>query len=79
MGRSAVEALGYSRDQSDRMIEAFAAMDRKGMLIAAEHYDPTIPAMENEAYLSVIRTNRDEMEAELEAQMKAIMREAKVS
>ena len=77
MGRSAVEALGYSRDQAERMVGAFNDMDRKSMLSAAEHYDPTIPTLENEAYLSQIRKDQADWEAGLAAQMKAIMAEGK--
>ncbi len=77
MGRSAIEALGYSRDQADRMVEAFNQMDRKGMIIAAEHYDPAIPATENEKYLAVIRERRDEWNSELAEQLGNIMNEPK--
>ncbi|MCI2398102.1 cation:proton antiporter [Aliiroseovarius subalbicans] len=75
MSRSAVEALGYSRDQADRMVEAFSDLDRKGMLMAAEHYDPEIPAHENEAYLETVRNSRVEWEADLAERMQAIMTE----
>jgi CPA2 family monovalent cation:H+ antiporter-2 len=75
MGRSAIEALGYTRDQADRMADAFNEMDRRSMLIVAEHYDPAIPAYENEAYLASIRENRDDWNAEIEERMKSIMAE----
>ncbi|MGH1354782.1 MAG: cation:proton antiporter [Thalassovita sp.] len=77
MGRSAIEALGYTRDQADRMSEAFHEMDRRSMLIVAEHYDPAIPAYENEAYLASIRENRDEWNSEVTERMQAIMTEKK--
>lgn len=77
MGRSAIEALGYSRDQAERMAGVFNEMDRKTMLVAAEHYDPEIPPTQNEAYLATIRDNRDDWAAEMEARMQAIMAEAK--
>lgn len=78
MGRSSIEALGFSPGQADRMVDAFRAMDRETMLIAAEHYDPDIPATENEAYLNTIRERRGDWEADLEARMSAIMAEGKV-
>lgn len=65
MSRSSFEALGYSRDQSDRMVSAFSDMDRQGMLVAAEHYDPAVPSEQNEAYVSKIREMRGDWEAEL--------------
>ncbi len=73
MGRSSIEALGYSKEQANDMIEAFNALDRRSMLDAAEHYDPDIPPMENEAYLNSIREKREAWEAELGDQMQAIM------
>tara|TARA_B110000459_G_C16403366_1_gene399651 strand:- start:514 stop:750 length:237 start_codon:yes stop_codon:yes gene_type:complete len=78
MGRSAIEALGYSRDQAQRMTDAFADIDRKGMLSVAEHYDPAIPTLENEAYVASIRARASSWEAELTAKMEVIMSEVKV-
>ena len=78
MGRSAIEALGYSRDQAQRMTDAFADIDRKGMLSVAEHYDPAIPTLENEAYVASIRAGASSWEAELTAKMEVIMSEVKV-
>lgn len=75
MGRSSLEALGYSRDQADRMVEAFNELDRRNMIVAADHYDPAIPAFENDAYMDAIRDMRGDWEAELEKRMKAIMAE----
>ncbi len=77
IGRSAVEALGYSRDQADRMIAAFNEMDREIMITVAEHYDPTIPAHENETYTSQIRERRGGWESELGERLKSIMEESK--
>ena len=77
MGRSAVEALGYSRDQAERVTAVFQDFDRKVMVAAAEHYDPAVPATENEAYLASINQMRDAWEAELSDRMCAIMAEPK--
>lgn len=77
MGRSAVEALGYSREQSERMIDAFREMDRDSMLLAAEHYDPNIPTLENDAFIAKVRETRGDWEAELTTRMEAIMAEPK--
>ncbi|GAA6208759.1 monovalent cation:proton antiporter-2 (CPA2) family protein [Cognatishimia sp. WU-CL00825] len=75
MGRSAIECLGYSRDQADRMVAAFGDMDREGMLTVAEHYDPDIPAAENDAYLNAIRERQGDFETTLGARMGEIMAE----
>lgn len=77
MGRSAVEALGYSRDQAERVVEAFQVLDRKGMVLAAEHYDPAIPATENDAYLASINSMRGQWEQELAEKTAEIMSEPK--
>jgi CPA2 family monovalent cation:H+ antiporter-2 len=77
MGRSAIEALGHSRDQAERMVNAFSEMDRKSMLIAAEHYDPAIPIHENEAFMAKFRESRSDWEADLTSQLGAIMAESK--
>lgn len=77
MGRSTIEALGHSRDQADRMVDVFTEMDRKSMLIAAEHYDPALPLHENEAYMANFREVRAEWEADLTFRLGAIMAEPK--
>lgn len=75
MGRSAVEALGYSRDQAERMVAVFSEMDSDSMLIAAEHYDPAIPPHENEVFVARINETRGDWEAELAERTQAIMAE----
>ena len=75
MGRSAIEALGYTRDQAQRMTDVFNDLDRQLMVSMAEHYDPAIPAFENEAYVARIRDNRGTWEAELAVKMEVIMAE----
>ncbi|MFT5000503.1 MAG: CPA2 family monovalent cation:H+ antiporter-2 [Planctomycetota bacterium] len=77
MGRSAIEGLGYSPDQAERMVDVFNAQDRKGMLLTAEHHDPEVPAHENDALLAKFREVREEWEAELEAKMGGIMAEGR--
>ena len=77
VGRSAIEALGHSRDQAKRIVEAFNDSDRRIMITAAEHYNPAIPAHENESYLAKVRESRVEWDAELTAQIVAIMTERK--
>ena len=77
MGRSTLEALGHSRDQAERMVDVFSDMDRKSMLIAAEHYEPSLPLHENAAYMASFRDQRAEWEADLASQLGAIMAEPK--
>lgn len=77
MGRSSIEALGYSRDQAQRMVDTFNEADREVMIMAAEHYDPAIPALENEVYITRIRDAQDEWQAALAERMQAIMAEGR--
>jgi len=79
MGRSAIEALGYSREQADRMVDIFSDIDRKGMLAVAEHYDPDVPMAENEAYIAKVREMQEGWQSELSEKMRAIMAEGKVT
>ena len=75
MGRSAIEGLGFSRDQAQRAVDAFNEMDRQTMLDAAEHYDPAVPALENEAYMNAIRERRGDWEVQLGERLKSILSE----
>ena len=75
MGRSAVEALGYSRAQAEQVTEAFAEFDRTTMLMAAEHHDPAVPMHQNEALLAQFNQERETMEADLFERMSAILSE----
>lgn len=77
MGRSAITALGYSADQAERMTSAFNELDRELMLQAAEHYNPEVPAEENEAYISKIRESRGGWETQLSERLSEIMAEPK--
>lgn len=73
IGRSAFEALGSSRSTAERMMAEFNDMDRKSMIEVAEAYDINIPAHENDAYVSKVRTLIAELEPELKQRIKAIM------
>ncbi|OUS04144.1 potassium transporter [Rhodobacterales bacterium 52_120_T64] len=75
MGRSAIEALGHSRDQAERIVKVFNDNDRHMMVSAAEHYDPDVPSHENTAYLAKVRETRNNVDADLTAQIVAIMAE----
>ena len=69
MGRSAIEALGYSRAEAERMVDGFNEVDRKVMISVAGAYDPDIPAHENQAYLDAVNNMRDEWEEQLRGAM----------
>ena len=69
MGRSALEVLGAEREGADQAIEAFNAIDRRTMIEMAEHYDPAVPAWENEAFMEVVNERSAQWEKELREQM----------
>ena len=73
MGRSAIESLGYSQDQAEQMVDVFSQMDHKNMLAVAENYDPSIPASENNAYMTKVRDLKGDWELELSESLQAIM------
>lgn len=73
MGRSAFQALGATMEQAELMKDAFNDMDRKSMLALAEHYDPAIPAVENETYIAKVREWSAEWEEDLRRRMHNIL------
>ncbi len=73
MGRSAFEALGATREQADKMKDAFADLDSRAMLAVAEHHDPNIPAIENEPFVARVRELTVEWEKELQETNKDIL------
>ncbi len=74
IGRSAFEATGIPREKAEKLVEAFNAMDRRSMLEMADVYDPTIPAVENEAYVARVNQIRGPWTEELTRKMQDILR-----
>ena len=72
MGRSALEAMGISRDRAQEMVNAFDEMDRAAMIEVATVYDPDIPPAENPAYVAAVREIRGPWQAELGRKMARI-------
>jgi CPA2 family monovalent cation:H+ antiporter-2 len=68
-GRSAFEALGFTRDQATMMMQEFEEMDRRMMVDLAELYDTDVPISENEPFKARVREMRDEWEHELKGRM----------
>ena len=73
MVRSAFEALGATKEQSERMKQAFDVMDRKSIVELAEHYDPDVPTAENEVYAAKVRERAATWEADLNAEIAEIL------
>ncbi len=72
MGRSAFEALGASNAQAEEMKNAYDVMDRETMRVLAEHYDPDIPAHENEIYMAKVQEMTQEWQEDLADQLARI-------
>lgn len=77
IGRSAIEALGHSRETAEKLKDAFDDADRRSMVAVAEHYDPAIPFAENEAYIETVLKMADQWQAELAEENARILDEAK--
>lgn len=73
MGRSAYEALGASRDQAQRMANAYEAMDRDSIVTLAQYRDADIPSAENTAYQAKVREMGSVWEKDLGEKIAAIM------
>ncbi len=65
MGRSAIEALGFSFEDADHMAKSFEKMDRDSIRELADLYRLDILPHENEPYLQRVREMRDEWEEQL--------------
>jgi CPA2 family monovalent cation:H+ antiporter-2 len=58
IGRSALEAMGIPRDRAQMMVDDFNQVDQQAMLAVADAFDPTVPVMENHAYIARVRAAR---------------------
>ncbi|MEM9438612.1 MAG: NAD-binding protein, partial [Pseudomonadota bacterium] len=77
MGRSTFEALGYSREVAEEMVQAFNDSDRETMIEVADVFDVNIPAAENPAYIEKVRTLLEERGNELGESMRLIRDKAR--
>lgn len=73
MGRSALEALDVPKERAEMMVDAFNRADRASMISLADAYDPNIPVMENETYVTRVRDLLGPREAQLNAEMMHIL------
>jgi CPA2 family monovalent cation:H+ antiporter-2 len=73
MGRSVLQGMGVAADRAEMMVEAFNKLDRASMISLADAYDPNIPVMENEAYITRVKEILGPREAELHDQMMHIL------
>ncbi len=73
MGRSALEALGAQPANAHAAVAAFDTIDQEIMMAAASHYDPALPAAENDAYVRHILEHREERGSRLISEMAAAL------
>lgn len=74
MGRSALEALGISKDTAMALTDLYRQIDQRAMIEVAEVYDVNIPSHENEQYVEKARKLSDELEPELREKVALIMK-----
>ena len=60
MGRSVFEALGYSLENAQELVDQFDARDRKAMVEMASLYKPDVPVQENKAFVDKVKELTDE-------------------
>ncbi|MDX1473856.1 MAG: monovalent cation:proton antiporter-2 (CPA2) family protein [Reinekea sp.] len=65
MGRSAYEALGYTREQADALVAEFNQRDREAMLATAEVYKQDVPSSQNPEFVEMVRKITKEWEEDL--------------
>jgi CPA2 family monovalent cation:H+ antiporter-2 len=65
MGRSVFQALGYSIDDAQEMVNEFDQRDRKAMFDMASVYRSDVPTEENQAFLAKMKVFTEELEKEL--------------
>ncbi|HPG23264.1 MAG TPA: monovalent cation:proton antiporter-2 (CPA2) family protein [Amaricoccus sp.] len=68
-GRYALEALGYSDDEIERVGRTFFDHDRHMLAELAELWDPEKPMEENDAYIARARAQAAEIEAALRGEL----------
>ncbi|AWW75768.1 potassium transporter [Erythrobacter sp. KY5] len=73
MGRSAYEALGLTREQAEKLTEAFEDMDREMMVPMANVWDAEVPPWENDEMIALVKKLRSEWDPLLRDQMDAII------
>jgi CPA2 family monovalent cation:H+ antiporter-2 len=72
VGRSALEALGMSRERAQQISSEFETVDRRYMREMAGLYNPDIPSHENPAYVAKVK----ELNAEWARQIRKSTEEA---
>lgn len=65
MGRSVFEALGYSLENAQDLVDEFKERDRKAMIDMASLYRSDVPAHENQAFIEKTKELSEQLQNEL--------------
>lgn len=65
MGRSVFEALGYSLDNAQELVDEFNERDRKAMIEMASVYKSDVPSHENQAFVDKAKELNEHFQNEL--------------
>ncbi|MEJ2255607.1 MAG: NAD-binding protein, partial [Woeseiaceae bacterium] len=74
-GRTALEALGNSRAEAERLAGAFETLDRESMVEIASLYQVGVPNHENPEFVARFRELREEWGRQLSGRVAEIRRE----
>lgn len=55
LGRSAIEAMGLSRERAQFIADEFEKVDRRSMVEASELWDPNVSTLENQPYIEKVK------------------------
>lgn len=75
-GKYALEALGYSHEEVERVAVAFFKHDREMLAELAELWDPDLPLEENRPYVEKARSQHESIEKVLRGQLEESRRAA---
>jgi len=77
MGRSALEALGLSKDTANALTDLYRQIDQQAMIAVAEVYDVDIPSHENEKYIERALKLNNDLAPEMRKKVALIMKNEK--
>ena len=69
LGRSAIEAMGLSRERAQYIADEFEKVDRRSMVEVSELWDPNVPTLENQPYIEKVREMTRDWEEMLQGRL----------
>jgi len=74
-GRSALEAIGNSHEEAEKLAAVFEALDRRSMVEIASLYQIDVPNHDNPEYVAKFREMREEWGRQLRGKVAEIRQE----